>query len=93
MVKHTLMIATLFLSGNRQWIGGERDIFFHVSSLVGSHGFLPVSNLQSNFGTAGFNISDQLHCGVIFSLGYNVSAGSYDLFSQNVNLGISVPLS
>jgi len=91
-VKDTRLIATFYASGNHQWIGGDRNIFFHVSSLAGSHGFLPISNLRTNFFTWGANITDQLHNGLIFSIGYNMNVGSHDLLAQNINFAVAIPI-
>lgn len=90
-IKGTKFIATVFASGSHQWIG-DRNIHFHIASLPGSHGFLPVSNNQTTFFTAGFNLTDQLLSGLIIALGYNVNVGSYNVFGQNINLALSIPL-
>ncbi len=86
------IITNVFVSADRSWIGGARNINFHVASIVGSHAFLPVNVPCQNFFTAGFNVGDQLHNGLIISLGYLASAGDENSIAQNVNVGFTYPL-
>lgn len=86
------LLSNLYLSVNRQWLHADRTLYFHVISLPGSHGALPIGLPATNYFTAGFNIANLRSNGLVLSLGYDVNVGNQQFFAQNLNFAVSVPL-
>lgn len=86
------LISNIYSSINHQWLDYDRTIYFHVASIAGSHGSLPVNLEKSTYFSGGFNLGNELANGIILSLGYNIYAGTNNLLNQNVNLAISLPI-
>ncbi|MDF2867083.1 MAG: Phospholipase/lecithinase/hemolysin [Gammaproteobacteria bacterium] len=82
-------LTRVFIAGNRQWLDGNRDIHFHVASLPGSHGSLPVEGGSAgNYISTGASISTTLTRQLGLSLGYEFAKDNHDLAQHSVTLNL-----
>lgn len=91
-VNANVFSGTIFATGNREWLNGDRDIGFHVVSIPGSHATLPVGTPSDYFFNAGFNCGWTFGKVYTLSLGYNGIFGKDRLQEHNVNLGLSIAM-
>ncbi len=80
--------ANINLLANKDWKNNNQDIYFHVASIEGSHGKLPVCVPHSAFAVLNVHTQFISTRDVTFTLGYQGRFGGDDLNNQVVNFGI-----
>jgi outer membrane lipase/esterase len=76
-------IASANLRINKQFLNNEREIAYHIQSIAGSHGAVPVSIAADCYTSAGISAAYVFSDSASVSLGYNGYFGN-DIYNNNV---------
>jgi outer membrane lipase/esterase len=90
--EQSLFVTNINLAVLDQWLDETRQIRFHVASLAGSHGSLPIAIPKGVFGQVGINIANIRSSGVVWSGGYQYNAGEDHYQAHVINLAVSLPM-
>ncbi len=82
----------VFITMNKEFESGDRDIFFHQVTLPVDFASLPVTQVAGVFASAGINVSAQFANGWLGSIGYIGSKGDGNAYSNLILVALSIPL-
>ncbi len=85
-------IGDLFLSINRQWLGGVRHIHFREKTLPATDGIWPAKMPRTTFVSGGINFSISCKHSIQINLGYtfNIGISEIPMREQFLNLNFSI---
>lgn len=84
--------TNVFITMNKEFENGDRDIFFHQVTLPIDFASLPVTQVAGVYASAGINVAARFENGWLGSIGYIGSYGDANSYSNLILLGLSIPL-
>jgi len=89
LVKDIVVTSSAYVTGNHDWYTRDRDIDFHVESLSGSKGSLPINTATTSYMVANATLGLTFNNGITTTLGYVGMFGSHHLENNSFNIGVS----
>lgn len=81
-----------YIAINKQFLGDQRDVFFHQASLPAKFAGLPVDKPEFVFASAGINFATTFRNGVIGSLGYALNLNPGEIQSHTIMASLTMPI-
>lgn len=91
-VNNTPLTTNVFLTLNRQFASGERQIFFRQASIAANLAGLPVIEPGYTFASGGINLAATFKHDITASIGYLATIGDFDMRSNMFVVGLTMPL-